>query len=126
MQTDASRPAHHANASRTLFQNPERWRVPEETDDNAVSISEAATAAATYNSENVPSAATAGGALAWLRNIPAMAASLPIAWAQDMSAHVNVLTKVVKPDFGRGKAKAEGKSDGMRATWLGHAVCNYY
>lgn len=159
---DAPRPAHHANATRTLFQNPARWRVPDEPDDNAVSVSEAevaGTAAAANISTStdadaqasVPTSPTSAampgswstsssssssdgksprsGAFAWLRNasanvnVPALLAGVPIAWAQDMSAHMNMLTRVVQPDFGAGKRKEKaGAGNVLRATWLGHAV----
>ncbi|THH05324.1 hypothetical protein EW145_g4881 [Phellinidium pouzarii] len=88
-------PSHHANTSKTLFQNP--WGIPEEPDENAASSS--------------------SSTLSWLWSLPAYLTSLPIEWAKDITGYTQSITKVVKPDF----HKSAADKNTVKATWLGHA-----
>ena len=102
-----SQPAHHANASRNLFQNP--WQTTNEVDDNA------------FDSELESQNSTWLGTLAsGLPSLSSWLPSIPLEWAQDLSIHGIPPTDVVRPDFI--KTVENGSENKLRATWLGHAV----
>ncbi|KAH8114286.1 Metallo-hydrolase/oxidoreductase [Phellopilus nigrolimitatus] len=90
------RPAHHADDSATLFQNP--WQTPEEP-------------AGDLNTRSSSSSTN------WLWGLPALLGNIPIEWAKDLAGHNQSLINVVKPDFDA----SDTSKDAVKATWLGHA-----
>ena len=101
-----SPPSHHANISKTLFQNP--WKTPEEPDENATQ-------------PESPSLETGqiGGLYQWLSSgVQSLLMNIPLEIAKDLSHHKIVPKKVVEPQFYRYAANEKS----LKATWLGHAV----
>ncbi|KAL5533422.1 hypothetical protein ACEPAF_5198 [Sanghuangporus sanghuang] len=108
-----SRPAHHANATKTLFQNP--WKTPDEPDDNVLTSSVALPQVSSLNQAQENSwFNTLTGALPTLSSL---LASIPLERAQDLSSYGISPTKVIRPDFD----KFEKNKQSVKATWLGHA-----
>ena len=109
----ATRPKHHANSSRSLFQNP--WMAAEST----------AAPPSTRSSRPTPTArkSTLNGNY-W----PAFPASLQIPTlervrADAFASHPHPPVKVVKPDWGvRSTLTSTDSEPSLKATWLGHAV----
>ncbi|KAI0289145.1 beta-lactamase superfamily domain-containing protein [Russula brevipes] len=91
---------HHANASRSRFQNP--WMVAEST---AAPPSDPTTywpAFPTFPSISVP--------------------SISIERVRPSESHPHPPVKVIKPDWGRRRSTASAASEpNLKATWLGHA-----
>ncbi|EJD06169.1 Metallo-hydrolase/oxidoreductase [Fomitiporia mediterranea MF3/22] len=106
-----SRPPHHANATRTLFQNP--WKTPEEPDDNAIEPVEIDSHPQSLTQE--PS--WFGSLTSGLPSVSSLLSNIPLERARDLSSHGISLTKVVKPDFD----KFSNSRKSVKATWLGHA-----
>ncbi|KAL5528938.1 hypothetical protein ACEPAG_4912 [Sanghuangporus baumii] len=108
-----SRPTHHANATRSLFQNP--WKTPDEPDDNVLAPSEALPQVSSQNQAqknswfNILTGA--------LPTLPSLLSSIPLERAQDLSSYGISPTKVVRPDFD----KFEKNKQSVKATWFGHA-----
>lgn len=101
-------PPHHANSSKTLFQNP--WKTAEEPDENATEVEEPAPEDA---------ATQAGGVFNLFANsMPSWLLNIPIEIAKDLSHHNILPKKVVEPRF----YKYAGNEGSLKATWLGHAV----
>jgi hypothetical protein len=106
----STRPRHHANSSRSLFQNP--WMVAEST-----------AAPPLHDSCPTPPKSTSY----W----PAFPTSLQLPTLERVRAsistsHPHLPVKVVKPDWGIHHSTAtDWPSDSvpnLKATWLGHAV----
>jgi hypothetical protein len=97
-----TRPEHHANASRSLFQNP--WMLADSTQSTSTSYWPAFPDLSTFLS--VPSIS--------LERVP----------KSESSPHQPI--KVVKPDWGHSTSTAASSCSetNLKATWLGHAVCH--
>ncbi|KAI0042728.1 Metallo-hydrolase/oxidoreductase [Auriscalpium vulgare] len=102
------RPAHHADDTRTLFQNP--WNIVE-------------TDAAPPTGNTGPQGRTVRRAftlpLPALPSLPAIS-DIPLEFARAHPAHPHPPVKVVKPDWGATKSSGRPEPS-VKATWLGHA-----
>ena len=99
-------PPHHANSSKSLFQNP--WETVDEPDENA-----------TTTAESAPNATQEGWFSGYFSTgLPSLLSNIPLELARDLSHHKIVPKKVVEPKF----YKYEPNERSLKATWLGHAV----
>jgi hypothetical protein len=97
----STRPAHHANASRSLFQNP--WTLTDST----------------------PSTSTYWRAFLATLN-PSTFLTIPnisLERARNFESYPHIPVKVVKPGWGHSTFTAASPDPILKATWLGHAVC---
>ncbi|KAI9461912.1 Metallo-hydrolase/oxidoreductase [Lactarius psammicola] len=146
LQSTSMRPSHHANASRSLFQNP--WTrttvepnpnstpppppLPENHDSDSDTTSSTSNSASASPSPSSPVAFLGLPALPFrLPNISsivsisgAAASAIPISIERvrglgPRPPHPPV--KVVKPDWGRRASAASAAAANLKATWLGHA-----
>ena len=107
-----TRPKHHANSSRSLFQNP--WMAAEST---------AAPPPPSGSPHPTRGKSTLNGNY-W----PAFPSSFQIPTlervrASAFASHPHPPIKVVKPDWGvRSTSTSTDSEPGLKATWLGHAV----
>jgi hypothetical protein len=104
MQSQSQRPPHHANASRSLFQNP--WTLAETT---------LGTSTSTY----WPAGLNLSTIFTFVTN-----PGVSLARVRNSEIHPHPPVKVVKPDWGYSTSTSAAASSepNIRATWLGHAV----
>src|SRR6267154_3233823 len=98
-------PPHHANLSRSLFQNP--WTLPDTTPSTSTSTYWPAFSAGL----NLSTIST------FLTN-----PSISLVRVRNSEIHPHPPGKVVKPDWGHLTSSAASSEPNLRATWLGHAV----
>ena len=103
----STRPSHHANASRSLFQNP--WTLADLTP-----------SASNYLPAfpRIPTALNLSTLLTKLLTIP----NLPLERVRNSGSHPHPPIQVVKPDWGHSTRAAASSDPNLKATWLGHAV----
>ena len=101
-----TRPKHHANSSRSLFQNP--WIVAEST-----AAPPAGSSHPTPRNSNYWPLFPSGFQIPTLERVRASA----------LATHPHPPVKVVKPDWGiRSTSTSTDSGPSLKATWLGHAV----
>jgi hypothetical protein len=100
----STRPSHHANASRSLFQNP--WTLAD------------LTPSASNYLPAYPTILNFSTLLAKLLTIP----NIPLERVRNSGSHPHPPIKVVKPDWGHSTRAAASSDPNLKATWLGHAV----
>ena len=94
----STRPTHHANASRSLFQNP--WTLTDLT----------------------PSTSTYLPPFPNILNLSRVSTFIPLERVRNSISHPHPPVKVVKPDWGNSTLNAASSNPNLKATWLGHAV----
>ena len=105
MQSQPQRPPHHANLSRSLFQNP--WMLADTTQSTSKSTYWPAFSA----SANFSTIST------FLTN-----PGISLVRVNKSEIHPQPPIKLVKPDWGHSNLTTAPSEPNLRATWLGHAV----
>jgi hypothetical protein len=96
----STRPTHHANASRSLFQNP--WTLTDSIPGTSTYLP------AFPNTLNLSTFLT----------IP----NIPLERVRNSISHPHPPVKVIKPDWGNSTSNSASSNPNLKATWLGHAV----
>ena len=96
----STRPTHHANTSRSLFQNP--WTLTDLTSSTSTYL------------PAFPNTLS----LSTFLSIP----NIPLERVRDSISHPHPPVKVVKPDWGNSTSNPASSTPNLKATWLGHAV----